>query len=469
MAGLAIFKKKENDFLSGSPWKIILVAAVPLLIGNLVAQGSSIFDSFAMGLTDTNGFTAVNLCSNIVYFGTVYSSSFPSGISALTGRFYGEGKSEKVRRSLATSLVLSLISSIFISVLMLSLVDWLLVFSNVSAGAVFSEARPYLFLMFSLTLFALHYQGLISSFFTSIGRTEYSFVVAGCMALSFIVNDCIFTLGLRMGALGGGLSYGLAIIFSAIVGYVILYFRFPEYRLKKEDFKIDIPFAVEHLRLALPSAVQASVVGVGLFLLQRSLNAMGETAINAYSIANKVYGYLGSILGAVSTAAMAFFSQNFGAKNLQRFKKGFLQVSLVGFIVAVVASILTLALSSSLTSFFIHDQEGINAISPLVINTLYFYIACYFLSFYLGLFRNALYALGKPMWSFVSTIIETLFRGGFALFVTAKYGYYMIPLSETLAIVGSTSLCFIAFLVQFNKANKNLALCQNPFPSRRSY
>lgn len=443
-------QRRDDLLLKEVPWKALLYFAVPIYFAVLFQQVYGFLDGYWLSRYAPAGFTAVSLCGYFVYFGTTFSSGFASGIANRTAQAFGLNDQTKVRSSLATSLSLGVIVGILVSAVMVALVEPLLAFGNVPNGAILEQSRIYLYLILGASLLGILLQSLGVSLFRSLGAKRESFFVMVFYVLCNILLDYLLVVMAGLSALGVGLAYALSQYLSAGFAFVLFYFRFPEYRLHKADFRFDRIEVGLHLKPALLFALQNSVIGVGLFFLQRSLNAFGQEEIDGYSLANRLYGYLGIFEAALSSSLMFYTAQNYGKKDPIRLKKGLSQNFILGAFLALISIGIGFLFRDSFYSLFFNRADHSDNYASYQTTLLYF-LPSFFLSIALNSFRSFFFGVNKPLTAFLSTVVETFFRLLFAIVLTPYLGFYGVPLSDMVAWGATSAFCVIAYLIERKK------------------
>jgi Na+-driven multidrug efflux pump len=443
--------KQKETLLHGSIWKSICLFALPIYFSVLFLQAYSWIDSYFLGLDKSSiAFSTIALAGNVIYFGTTYSSGFATGASAFTSKLYGEGKVDETRKAFAQTLVLLLVDSLFISVLMVGITNFLVTLVNCPNEEIRNSLIQYLYIIFGAGLLGIHLQSWMVSFFRSIDMNKESFFVMAFYSLVNIFLDFLFIYVWKMGASGVAIAYVLSQFLSAIFGFVLLAIKAPQYLPKKQDWFPQKSLVLSTSKSALPFALQSAIVGIGLFLLQRSLNSFGTSAINGYSVACKLFNLMALFNAAISSSLLVFTSQNFGANNKERIKKGILSSTLIVFLYSLIAFAVLFFSKDSISYLFLSGDNAKNATS-FCATTLVIYSFSFFINGVLNLVRNALFGIQKPLFSFVSCVAESLVRILFALCFTSSMGFIGVPYSDLTSWSIGLLICLIGLIIFWKK------------------
>ncbi|WP_296649019.1 MATE family efflux transporter, partial [Romboutsia sp. 13368] len=120
-----------NDMTKGSPLKIFILFSIPLLIGNVFQQLYSMVDTIIVGrFVGVDALAAVGSTGSMLYLinGTVMGLT--SGFSVLISQKFGAKDEDGIRKSIASNITLSIISTIIITIIALLVKNPLLSMMN---------------------------------------------------------------------------------------------------------------------------------------------------------------------------------------------------------------------------------------------------------------------------------------------------------------------------------------------------
>src|SRR5690349_3554096 len=102
---------------TGAPWRVILVFAVPLLIGNVVQQLYQVVDAIVVGRhLGIDSLAAVGATGSLLFLLLGFAWGVTSGFAIPTAQAFGAKDEAGVRRSVATGTLLSAVASILITI-----------------------------------------------------------------------------------------------------------------------------------------------------------------------------------------------------------------------------------------------------------------------------------------------------------------------------------------------------------------
>ena len=114
---------------------------------------------------------------------------------------------------------------------------------------------------------------------------------------------------------------------------------------------------VEMIKIGLPSGLQGCMFSLSNVLIQSTVNSYGKLFMSGNTAAGQVEGYIYNTCNAISLTALAFVSQNYGAKKPDRIRKVVKETLAVVVCIAVVLSALAIAFSDVLCGLFCSGEE----------------------------------------------------------------------------------------------------------------
>lgn len=420
----------------GSPSCLILTFTIPLIIGNILQQMYSFLDTLIVGRTlGVNALAAVGSTGSLMFLLIGIVMGLTNGFAIIAGHHYGAGDTDSVRRSVAASLILSLICSAVLTAgsMLLSrpLLEWMQTPPEILADAV-----TFLTIICAGTG-AFLFLNLLSNLSRAFGnsRTPLWFLL-----LSTILNvilELLFLLIFGWGIAGAAFATILAIALTAVI-YLIFFLRSDTlFRFRREDWRSAPSACLSQLRVGCSMAFQSSTVAIGSIILQTSLNQFGATAIAAYSAAQKIDAIANMPMMSFGMTMAAYTAQNFGAQKLDRIKDGVRACIRMSVSFALVMGLINMTCGPSLVSLFVGSKEkDVIDLAQIYLNRTglaYFVLALLFI------YRYTLQGLGKNGVPALSGFIELAVRIFAATVIASYLGYSGLclsaPLSWTLACI----------------------------------
>jgi putative MATE family efflux protein len=412
---------RQIDLSKGTPWKVILLFSLPIIFGNFLAQIYSIADGYMVGrYVSEDAFAAISLSGNIMYLGTASLTGLAAGMSGFTAQLFGAKDYQGLRKSYATSLFLGVIITLVLSLLLLGLLDPILLLAKVEVGSnVYQLSKLYLMVIFA-GLIGTFLFNLYLNFLRAIGD---SFVPLFLLIIYSFLNmglDYLFIVVLRMGVLGAGLSYDIALLLSGLTGTVWVYIKYPRLHLQWKDFSFEKNFFLSHLKMGLPMAGLFLLIGFSVLIMQGGIDQFGSEAINGYSSASRLENLLCVFISSLGSALEAYCGVNYGAKQYHRLKIGVTQsVIIMGIDLLLKIGISLIVMDKAADFFLSAPSETTKAYCRMYI---YWDLATYLFLGLIYVFRNALLGLGKSWPPFFSGMAEFVGRSVMSLAIVIPLG-----------------------------------------------
>ena len=251
--------------------------------------------------------------------------------------------------------------------------------------------------------------------------------------------DLVFITQLHMGIVGAAVATVIAQGVSSVLCVVYIFTKTKLLLPSKEHFKVGRSLFLDLLGQGYSMAFMLSIVNIGSVILQMGINSLdNEFILAGHTAARKLFIFFNMPFLALAVAVSTFVSQNVGANQYDRIKKGMLQSYAAFFVMAAVIS----------AGLFVGAEQIVKLLSGTDNRTvlqnggLYLKIVApnYAGQGVLLSTRNALQGLGKKIVPLISSIIEML---GKILFVAA-----FIPIYRYMAVIFCEPVIWVAMTIQ---------------------
>ena len=171
------------------------------------------------------------------------------------------------------------------------------------------------------------------------------------MLFSTLLNvglDLLFILRFHWGVAGAAAATVAAQLISTVACFCYAFARYPDIRLKREDWHITLYDVRRHVSRGIPLGLQFSVLAIGIIVMQSVVvqfdmldgRMVSSAAQNGFGAANKLSSLVATPMNALGTAMTSFTAQNLGAGRYDRIRKGTLQgMAVMGIMVLCAAGI----------------------------------------------------------------------------------------------------------------------------------
>ena len=349
---------KSMDMTTGSTWKLLLSFAVPLLIGNLFQQLYNTVDSLVVGnFVGTEALAAVGSTTSIINTMVMFFNGTSIGASVIISRHYGAHDDKKLHLAVETTIMVTFLASILFTALGIFLAPLMLRFMS-TPDDVLESASVYLRIYFSGIAGLLVYN-MGSAVLRAVGDTKRPLLFLCFSSILNTVLDLVFVIVFHLGIAGVAYATIISQFLSAALVLAVLTMDDGGYRLVWKDLSVDKNTLKQILSIGLPAGLQQSLTSFSNVYVQSYINYFGSACMAGWSCYTKIDQFIFLPLQSMNQAATTFVSQNIGARNLPRAKRGSLTAFYMSTAITIaMASVLWLT-AGQFVAMFNQDPEVI--------------------------------------------------------------------------------------------------------------
>ena len=416
-----------KDLTKGSPMRLIILFALPILLGLVFQQAYTLTDTIIIGKAmGTDSLAAVGSSSSVVSLMFSMINGIVSGFAIIIAKNFGAGDHNEMRRSIARTITFSAVLTGAIIIGVLVFIDPLLHALDTPQG-VFEEAKTYLAIVAAGLVVTLIYN-LESGILRAVGDSVIPLIILIISAVLNIGLDILFVYFFKMGVAGAALATVAAQLISAAVCFIYLVKKRPYLVIKRKDMVFTSSSTMELLSAGLGMALMYSIVDIGSIVLQNGINGFGEDTIAAHLAARKIFGLTIIPFSALSGTMVTFCSQNRGACKYSRIGKGIRDGIILNMAWATIAVALIYLAGDFLVGLIVPDTDP--AIAEVAVLYLRVNVPFYYcLAALLGL-RASLQGLGRSLVPIIASIIELIWKVCTVWFMIPLFGYFGVIVSE---------------------------------------
>ena len=421
-----------KDMTEGTPYKLLLKFALPLLIGNIFQQLYNMVDSIIVGnFVSTNALGAIGTTGSLHFFIFSLVAGLSVGIGIIVAQYFGSGDTDKVKDTIGNAIWIISICAVIMACVGFFAARPVLVLLKTDP-VILDDAVAYLKVTSIGILCVAMYNG-VSNILRALGdsKTPLKFLIVA--SILNVVLDLLFVLGFGWGVVGAGVATAFAQFISAISCIIYAYKSTTYFKLKRENLKLKPEIVRQSCRLGIPVAVQNSMIAFSLIVLQRVVNSYGAAFTTAFTVISRIETLVQQPFMSLGAALSTYTGQNIGAGKIKRVTKGFNSASIITIIFAVVVMAIFWIFTSPIVSIFGKDHDVLKiAIDGLRITS------CFYI--FLGMIyptRNVLNGAGDAMFSLFTGLVECIGRIGFA------YPFTLIPFMGSYGVFYATGLTWI--------------------------
>ncbi|WP_395244962.1 MATE family efflux transporter [Agromyces sp. MMS24-K17] len=440
-----------RSLTTGAPWRVILLFAVPLLLGNVVQQLYQIADAIVVGRhLGVMSLAAIGATGSLLFLLLGFAWGVTSGFAIPTAQAFGARDYDGVRRSVAVGTILTGAMSVVLTVAAPLIAEPALRLLQ-TPEELLPEATVFTQISF-LGASTMMFFNFLSAIIRAIGdsRTPLVFLTVACALNVALV---LWFVGvIDWGVAGAALATVVAQAVSVVLCLEFVRRRVPVLHLRRADWRVSRADVSEHLRLGLPMGFQASIIAIGTLTVQVALNALGADAVAAYTTGARVDSLAVALLQSIGLAVSMFAAQNLGGRRPDRIRRGVVQATWLAIAASVVIGAALIAFGEHLVRLFVgegSDAVVAEAATMLAING-FSYIALGVLF----VLRGALQGLGHTVVPTVTGVIELVMRVGAAVVLGSIFGFVGVVWSNPLAWIGAVILLIPAYVREHRRLGR---------------
>ena len=444
-------KAITRDMTVGSPTKNILLFTLPLLIGNIFQQLYSMVDAIIVGRTiSLSALAGVGSTTAMSFLIIGFIQGITSGFAVITAQEFGAQNRDMVKRSVATSMMLSLLTIAILTPIAVLTARPLLDLLKTPTD-IYNDAYNYLIVIY-YGVFATVLYNFGSNILRAIGdsRTPLYFLILA--SIINIILDFVFILVFKMGVAGAGWATVISQAISGISCIAYAMIKYEILRVRPQDFKLSLKYIWKHVYVGIPMAVQYIIIAVGLMVVQGVLNNLGSNAVAAYTAANKVDTLSIQALLSLGTAMATYTAQNYGANKLDRIWNGVHKSAIISICMALLCFLIIFVLKKPLIKLFAGDDYEL--VKDMANLYLYINSGCYIALGMIFVYRNSLQGMGYSSIAMLAGIIELGLRVLAALVFAELLGYMGICMSSPTAWFGADLILLPSYYIIMRKKRK---------------
>lgn len=444
----------EKDMTQGSPMRLILGFAVPLMFGLLFQQFYSMVDAIIVGhYLGVEALAAVGATGSVNFLIIGFCMGVCSGFAIPVAQEFGARHEQNMRRYVANCVWLSIIFAAVMTVLIVLLCRPILQIMRTPANII-GDSYNYIVIIF-LGIPITYLYNMMAAILRSLGdsRTPVIFLVMAAILNIFLDLMCI--IAFHMGVAGAAVATVTSQAIAGICCLIFMYKKFEILKLSREEWKWNGQFAGKLCGMGIPMGLQYSITAIGSVILQSAVNGIGSDAVAAVTAGSKMNLFLMCPFDAMGSTMATYSGQNVGAGNLKRVDQGLKSCTILGAVYSFIAAVIVYTAGNSLLLLFLDAGETeilSNANTFIRTNVLFFF----FLAL-VNIVRFMIQGMGYSKLAVFAGAFEMLARGltGFAL--VPLFGFRAVCFANPLAWIFADIFLIPAFLHVRKKTAQILA------------
>ncbi len=353
---------KSKDMTAGSPFKIILLFSVPLILSATLQQLYNLADNFIAGhfIANLDSFNAVGIVYPITVVFLDIAVGFGVGCGVVAAKFFGARDMKNLKKTATVGLISTIVLALIVTAIGFGVIYPLLngMIGKSNNEGCFNEALSYMLIYIAGVLFLFLYNYSMYMF-QAFGNSKTPLYFLVFSTLLNIGLDLLFVMPIKMNnaglALGTIISEGIA----GVLSVVVLFKSIAKFDAKHYE-KFDKSILKSITGIAVPSILQGCFISVGGVLITAILTSVGgESVAGGYSASYKICYLAINIFTVLCNALSNYVSQNVGAKKYDRIMKGYFSTFIISAIFCAIAIASILPFGEFWVRLFLsEDAEG---------------------------------------------------------------------------------------------------------------
>ena len=342
----------------GPIWKRIVLFAIPLFWGHLFQQFYNTADTLIVGnFLGSNALAAVSSSGSLILLLVGLFNGVSIGASVIIGKYFGAGNMKELRRAIHTTIGFGLCCGVAVTLI-----------GQIAAPQILRlMGTPEEVLVNSLVYFRIYFLGALGfvmyNFFMGIlqalGDSKHPLIYLIISSVTNIILDLILIAGFRFGVGAAALATTISQFLSAFLCLRQLMHNPEEIRVSLKEVRLDHKMVPQIISNGLPTGIQNSIISVANVFVQSNINKFGALAVAGCGSYSKIEGFGFLPVTCFSLAMTTFISQNLGAKQYDRAKKGAIFGIVCSVTLAELIGFLVYTTAPTLLALFGDSEEAV--------------------------------------------------------------------------------------------------------------
>ena len=369
--------QNKNLLTEGSIWKKLMGFAFPLFLGNLFQQLYNTADSLIVGnFLGSDALAAVSSSGSLTFLLVGFFQGMAMGAGVIIARYFGARQQKELQKAIHTTVAFGILCGILLTISGVVLAPKILVLMKTPAD-ILPKSTLY-FQVYAMGSLGLVLYNNFVGIMQAVGDSRHPLYYLIFSSLLNVTLDMVFVGAMGMGVEGAALATIIAQFASALLClYRLMKKSLEEYTVSLRKINLD-PYMVKQIvSNGLPAGVQNSVIAIANVVVQSNINSFGKLAVAGCGAYSKVEGFGFLPITCFSMALTTFISQNLGAKQYDRAKRGARFGILCSITLAEIVGICVYFLSPYLIAAFNSDPEVVayGTLQAHTITLFYFLLA----------------------------------------------------------------------------------------------
>lgn len=444
-------KKYEIDMLDGPLLGKILIFSLPLMASGILQLLFNATDMVVAGhFAGSVALAAIGATGSLINLIINVFVGLSVGANVTIAHFYGAGRDRDTWETVHTTMVLAVISGIFLAFLG----------NIISAPMLKLMGTPPEVLPHSTIYMKIYFAGMPAlllynfgaAILRAVGDTKRPLIYLTFSGVINVILNLFFVKYFNMGVRGVAFATVISQIISAILVIKALMQNDGSVKFEPSKMKLYMDKVWTIARIGLPAGFQGAVFSISNVLIQSSVNTFGAVAVAGNTASMSLEGFVYNAMNSYHQTALSFTGQNMGAGKLYRVKKIMWLCLACVTVTGLLLGGVSVLFGHRLLALYSKEPEVIAFGYRRLVLIMSLYFICGLMDSMVGVLRGMGYSI-MPM--VVSLIGACAFRviwvyTAFKIVPTLECLYLSYPLSWTLTLLVHM-ICYVWVLRRFEK------------------
>ncbi|MBE7055682.1 MAG: MATE family efflux transporter [Ruminococcaceae bacterium] len=440
-------KKHTVDMTRGNIFRLIIAFALPIMVSGILQTLYNAADMIVVGkFAGKESLAAVGSTSSAINLMLNIFVGISSATNVIVARKFGAGNKSGVSKTVHTAMAACIGGGVLITIAGILFSKQILIWMD-SPSDVIELSALYMRIYF-LGISATLLYNFGSAILRAVGdskRPTYFLMLSGVIN---VVLNLVFVIVFHMGVAGVAVATVISQCVAAALVLRCLIKTDECFKLNIKKIALCAAEFKEMLMLGIPAGIQGSIFSISNILIQSSINSVGSDAMAGSSAAISIEGVVYIAMNTFFHATLTFISQNYGAHNFKRMRKGFWTGFFITFVVGATIGALVVCFDNILVGFY----TDIPHVIDIACERLRYICLPYFLCGMMEVGTGALRGIGVATRAMIVCVIGVCGVRVFTVMTNAPYNevrdliplYYSYPISW---VITTTLLTVIFFLI----------------------
>lgn len=425
-------KRAGLDMTVGEPARLLILFAIPMLIGGVFQLMYNLVDTIVVGrFVSIDALAAIGAAGSTGMFIMLMGNGLTNGLSIIISQAEGAKREDRLKKAVSHAVYMVLGGGVLLGLVaffgarpMMELLG--------APENIIDQSVMYIQITGGLTLALQAYNG-VSSILRAVGdaRTPLYFLIFS--SLLNVGLDLLFVLAFNGGVAGVAFATVLSQAVSAVLCVLYMTKKHPRLIPDRAAWSFDGAMIREYLGIGLPMCAQSLVLCVGMFVITAVINSFGSDIVAAYTVGGKVEQLATVSFSNVAFSFSVYAGQNYGAKLYARIKDGLKRGLQIVLGLSLLSTAVMLIFARPLALMFMEgpsDYVLTASVSMVRIEAVFYWALG-------GIWtvNSALRGMGRVKVTLVSSIVELAVKIGGSVLLPIFMGYIGIWLAAPIGWV----------------------------------